>query len=180
MKKIYLVRHAQASGQSFDAPLTKEGERDSLRLVDFFHGITIDAIISSPYKRAIDTVTPLANHLGKEIFVDQRLSERVLSNQSLENWKDRLKESFDNFHLCLEGGESNAYGLKRASSLYSDLLQSEKSNFLLCSHGNLSTLFLRLFDSNYGYEQLLQMTNPDVFEITISENEKSVKRIWEE
>jgi len=178
MKTIYLVRHAKASGQSIDAPLTKEGEKASDRLIDFFEGKKIDVIVSSPFKRAIDTVTPLADHLGKEVIIDQRLSERVLTSEQLEDWKERLKESFDNFHLCLEGGESNAYGLKRASSLYSDLLQSEKSHFLLCSHGNLSTLFLKLFDSSYGYEQLMAMTNPDVFEITIHEDKIEVKRIW--
>ncbi|OLP63372.1 hypothetical protein BACPU_33010 [Bacillus pumilus] len=55
MKTYYFVRHCQANGQSKDATLTQQGIVQSHTLAQFFSGIHIHQIISSPYKRAIQT-----------------------------------------------------------------------------------------------------------------------------
>ena len=55
MKTYYFVRHCQADGQSEDASLTPQGITQSHELAQFFSGIQLNQIISSPYKRAIQT-----------------------------------------------------------------------------------------------------------------------------
>ncbi|PLR84529.1 histidine phosphatase family protein [Bacillus sp. V33-4] len=179
MKTIYIVRHAQAAGQRFDSPLTEIGVRQAAALARLFADKQIDLIYSSPFTRAISTIRPLADLKGLQIVEDCRLGERVLSSQYYPDWFDKVKQSFADFELVFEGGESQASGIKRAASILGEAIGSEAKNIVLVSHGNLSTLLLRYFDQNYGYEHWLGMTNPDVFEVCISGGNNVVTRIWE-
>jgi phosphohistidine phosphatase len=60
---LYLMRHASAveplewKGDDASRPLTEEGQREASRVADFLGrtGITIEAIVSSPYTRALAT-----------------------------------------------------------------------------------------------------------------------------
>ncbi|MEH7883037.1 histidine phosphatase family protein [Bacillus sp. JJ1609] len=180
MKTVYLVRHASAEGQPIDAPLTEQGRRQALALVEFFKQKEIDLIFSSPFKRAIDTIKPLSDSKKIKIIEDSRLGERVLSTVSFEDWRDKLKQSFDDFDLVFEGGESHTAGMERAKSLLEDILCSKDENILLVSHGNMTTLLMRYFNESFGYDCLMEMTNPDVFELVVSDEKTILKRIWDD
>jgi len=106
-KQIYLIRHCQAEGQDPDAPLTEKGKKDAEKLADFLEDKGIEAIVSSPYLRAVQTATPLAKRLSLEIQTDKRFSERVLSTEDLPDWLDCLKRTFADFDLKFSGGESS-------------------------------------------------------------------------
>ncbi|MGX1193057.1 histidine phosphatase family protein [Metabacillus sp. SLBN-84] len=177
-KHLYLVRHCQAHGQEVSASLTEEGFRQAERLVSFFEGKKIDRIFSSPFRRAIQTTEPLAAARGLEIERDDRLAERVMSGTDMADWKEKLKETFDDFSLAFDGGESNESGMKRVSSLIGDLLAAEERHLVLVSHGNLSALLLRFFEESYGYDHMMKMSNPDVFHIERNEDETKICRIW--
>ena len=96
MKKIYIIRHCEAEGQPSEAQLTDRGFKQALDVSEFFSGIKIDRIISSPYKRAIQTVQPLAMRLNIEIEIDRQLTERVLSTKNLSDWLEKLRTTFAN------------------------------------------------------------------------------------
>ncbi|MBA4538205.1 histidine phosphatase family protein [Bacillus aquiflavi] len=180
MKTIYLVRHGKAEGQPFSAPLTDKGREQARALVDFFKDRQVDKIYSSPYKRAVETITPVAENKKLNIIEDDRLSERVLSNTSFSDWQEKLKASFADFELVFEGGETQASGMKRAVSILEDVLAAKHQHIILVSHGNLTTLLLRYFNQQFGYHELMEMTNPDVFEVVISKNQPILRRIWDE
>ncbi|MEH7441806.1 histidine phosphatase family protein [Bacillus sp. JJ1122] len=180
MKTVYLVRHASAEGQPIDAPLTEQGRKQALALVEFFKQKEIDLIFSSPFKRATDTIKPLSDSKKINIIEDSRLGERVLSTVSFEDWRDKLKQSFDDFDLVFEGGESHTEGMERAKSLIEDILCSKDDNILLVSHGNMTTLLMRYFNESFGYDCLIEMTNPDVFELGVSDEKTILKRIWDD
>ncbi|SFA97334.1 MULTISPECIES: histidine phosphatase family protein [unclassified Bacillus (in: firmicutes)] len=180
MKTIFLVRHAKAEGQPEAAPLTEKGVAQAKALVSFFKDKEIDVIYSSPFKRAVDTIKPLADEKGLPIIEDGRLGERVLSSDYFPDWQEKLKISFEDFDLVFEGGESHRSGMDRAISVLEDVLQSDANNIILVSHGNLSVLLLRYFNESFGFEELMEMTNPDVFEIVVSDEETMLKRIWDD
>lgn len=180
MKTIYLVRHASAAGQPVDAPLTEQGRKQALMLVTFFKQKEIDIIYSSPFKRALDTIKPLSDSREIKVIEDSRLGERVLSTVNFEDWRDKLKQSFDDFDLVFEGGESHSGGMERAKSLIEDLLCSEDDHILLVSHGNMTTLLMRYFNESFGYDCLMEMTNPDVFELVVSNEKTILNRIWDD
>lgn len=81
MKNVIIVRHCKAEGQAVDAPLTVQGIQQALELAEFLSDKGIDHIVSSPYRRACDTIKPLANLIGVEVVMDERLTERVLSGR---------------------------------------------------------------------------------------------------
>ncbi|WP_442594733.1 histidine phosphatase family protein [Neobacillus sp. D3-1R] len=178
IKTIYFVRHAKANGQEVDAPLTDKGKEQALKLVDFFASKPIGKIYSSPFKRAIATIQPLADFKGLSIVEDSRLSERVLSGVPLADWMDKLKQSFQDFDLVFEGGESQSSGMKRAISILEEVLSSKDDHIILVSHGNLTTLLIRYFNENFGYDELMGMSNPDVFEFVVSDEKTLLRRIW--
>jgi 2,3-bisphosphoglycerate-dependent phosphoglycerate mutase len=180
LKTIYFVRHAKADGQELEASLTEKGQKQALQLVDFFADRPIEKIYSSPYKRALDTIKPLADYKSLKIAIDERLSERVLSGTSLPNWQDKLKESFDDFEMVLEGGESHSAGMKRAVSMIEEVLSSDDKHIILVSHGNLTTLLIRYFNDSFGYDDLMEMSNPDVFELVVEDEKPILRRIWDD
>ncbi|WP_433743003.1 histidine phosphatase family protein [Falsibacillus pallidus] len=179
MKNIYLIRHAKAEGQPFSAPLTKEGREQAEALVDFFEEKDIDCIFSSPYLRTLETIRPLALKRGIDITEDERLSERVLSGEDLPDWKEKLEHSFIDFSFVLPGGESSQAAYERAASMLEEILDSPEENIVIVSHGNLTTLLLRYFDGRFGFQELMELTNPDVYHIQYDGEEGEVKRIWE-
>lgn len=178
MKTIYLVRHCKASGQETEAPLTEEGRQQALELASFFSGIEINKIVSSPYLRALQTIEPLAVRLGLEIQQDTRLGERVLSSGYLSNWLELLKATFEDPDLVLEGGESSREAMLRAKAVVNELLEASGDGIILVSHGNLTALLLKAFDDGFGFTDWEAMTNPDVYKITIDEEQADIRRVW--
>ena len=146
MKNLYIVRHAKAEGQPFAAPLTNEGKTQALQLVDFFKDKDIDSIYSSPFTRAIETIRPLSAERVLEIKEDERLSERVLSSENFPDWKEKLQQSFIDFNLAFNGGESSQDGFDRARSMIEEVMDTQDQHIVLVSHGNLTTLLLKCFD----------------------------------
>jgi 2,3-bisphosphoglycerate-dependent phosphoglycerate mutase len=99
LKKIYVVRHCEAVGQSPDAQLTDKGFNQAFELCEFFSNIKIDQIIASPYKRAIESIQPLAKRLGLDVEIDRRLTERILSTNNLSDWFEKLRNTFEDIEL---------------------------------------------------------------------------------
>jgi 2,3-bisphosphoglycerate-dependent phosphoglycerate mutase len=180
-KRLYIVRHCKATGQEVTAPLTEEGERQAEELVDFFADKPVDRIISSPYVRAIKTIEPLAVQRNLPIEQDERFGERVLfgDGQFTEGWLEKFEHTFEDFGLSYEGGESNRQAMERAKAAIDEILQSNDKNVVIVSHGNLTILMLRLFDERYGFSEWKSLSNPDVFEIVVSDGKSQVQRIWQ-
>ena len=180
MKHLYIVRHAKAEGQPPEAKLTELGEKQAESLVTFFQGREINAIYSSPFLRAVKTIQPLALERGLPVIQDERLSERVLSETALEDWMMHLEKSFEDFDYFLKGGESNQSAFERASSFIEDIMNSSDDHIIAVSHGNLTTLLLNYFDDRFGYKELMELSNPDVYHIILEDEKNDVNRIWTE
>ncbi len=112
-KVIYLIRHCEAKGQEPKSSLTNNGLMQAKELAQFFLDKPIDCIIASPYTRALNSIKPLAEQLGRTIQVDDRLSERILCKAPNENWLEMLKASFADLELTYEGGESSKDAMNR-------------------------------------------------------------------
>lgn len=76
-----VVRHASAGDRSRWAgddrlrPLDERGRRQAAELVEELRPLKIRRIVSSPYARCVQTVEPLAEELGLEVELDNRLAE---------------------------------------------------------------------------------------------------------
>jgi len=81
---LYLVRHAQAGNRDrwlLDGhddslrPLSDAGHRQARRLVSRFEGVPVSQALSSPYLRCVQTLEPLAHHLGLAVTPTPELAE---------------------------------------------------------------------------------------------------------
>lgn len=171
-KVLYLVRHCQATGQAPEAELTSRGEEQAQELSRFFEEKNVAHIISSPFTRAIQSIEATANRHGLRIEIDSRLSERVLSNENLPDWMERLEESFGDLDMKLMGGESGNEAMARGM----EVIRNAPDRSILVTHGNLLGLLLKKMDNSYGYKEWQELSNPDVYEIDTDEGQ--IKRIW--
>lgn len=179
-KRLFIIRHCKAEGQSAEADLTKEGYVQANNLAELFADTKIDRVLSSPYLRAVETVKPFAKKRNMEVEIDTRLSERILASVDLPDWMERLKATFDNLDLCFEGGESSQQAMARAVSVVDEILKSDAETALVVTHGNLMSLLLKYYNNDYGFEEWKNLTNPDVYLIQFKDNEVTIERKWKE
>ena len=176
-KTLYIVRHAQATGQDPAASLTAEGEQQAIRLADHFASLPIERILSSPSTRATRSIAPLARRLELPIITDDRLTERVLSSSHLVDWMSALRASFDDLELCFPGGESSRAAMQRAVAVLNDLLGHSVLTSMIVTHGNLMTLLLKHFNPAIGFAHWQQLTNPDVYRVELAGGSMTLQRI---
>nr|WP_272467651.1 histidine phosphatase family protein [Terrihalobacillus insolitus] len=78
-------------------------------------------IISSPYKRAIQTVKGVANFIGKEVIIEDGFKERTLSVKPVKYFN-----MTDNYFI--KYGESfNVYSIENLNDLNSDIIISTEN-----------------------------------------------------
>lgn len=173
-KTFYLIRHCKAEGQAPDAELTAEGREQAEALTAFFEDIEISHIISSPFTRAIQSIEPLSASRDLPVQIDDRLAERVLSTEDLPDWMEKLEQSFNDFDLKFEGGESAGEAAERGAAV----LVEAPDNAVLVTHGNMMGLLLKRFEEAYGFEEWKALSNPDVYVLSIEGEKATVKRMW--
>lgn len=178
MKKIYLVRHCEAEGQHIDASLTEQGYKQALELSNFFADLTIDYIITSPYKRALESIQPFAQSSHLAIAQDNRLSERVLSTQNLPDWFEKLQRTFQDMELKFEGGESSYEAMTRIIAVVEEAFQSSNNHIVIVTHGNLLSVLLKHYNEKFGFVEWQKLSNPDIFLLENINNGVTYTRIW--
>ncbi|PGV63824.1 histidine phosphatase family protein [Bacillus thuringiensis] len=180
--KLYIIRHGRAEGNKINSPLHSDGEIQAKRLSDFLlqRNITnVNQLISSPFLRAKQTAKVISEKLHLECSIEDRLREIDLDEiNDNEHLEEKIKEQFEDFSLKLIGKESNQDVMDRLGTLKDDLLL-RGGTFLLVTHSVAMTLLLRHFDSSrFGFEQWGKLTHPDVYLVTLTNNNINIEDIW--
>jgi 2,3-bisphosphoglycerate-dependent phosphoglycerate mutase len=182
MKNIYLIRHCKAFGQPSESKLTEVGLGQAQVLKDYLVKYNINYIVSSPYVRAIKTITPFAEHLNLNINVDERVREKLLLPYEVEDYTPYLLAAYEDMDTTFEGGESSNQATERAIETLSDILKLEEENVAIVTHGELFSLIIRYFDKVSGFDFWKNLSNPDVYLLRFESSDISsiidIKRIW--
>ena len=173
--KLYLIRHCEATGQEPESVLTAHGAMQAEELAIMLQNFKFKLIIASPYVRAIQSATPLANTLGLKIEIDERLRERSLGVVG-EDWRTQLARTFDDVDLSFPNGESTTEATTRAMSAINEIIEKGCGPVAIVTHGNLLALIARNFVPSIGFELWSHLTNPDVYEVGI-DKPSFVKRV---
>jgi broad specificity phosphatase PhoE len=102
----YLVRHAHAGkkaqwpGPDLARPLSAQGHKEALGLLDRLGGRPLGRVVSSPAERCLQTVQPLAGRLGRPVEPNEALGVEGTAAGVLE-LLDR--PSLDRAVLCTHG-----------------------------------------------------------------------------
>lgn len=170
----YFIRHAHSNytPDEINRPLSDKGQ-ESLAKLEFLADKPITAIYSSPYRRAIQTVEPLAQSLKLAIQTDKRLIERKLSSQAIadQDFEEALMRLWSQPTFSFVGGESNQQAQQRALAFLHELeSKHQNEEIIINSHGNLICILLSAFDSNIDYNFWYNLPMPDV--LVLDKNEK--------
>ena len=164
--ELLLVRHSEATGQEPEAPLTSEGYEQAEALAVLLRQEPIDRIVSSPFRRARETIAPFAERRGLVVHTDARLSERRLSERPIASWRDIVRSSFTDLEARAPGGESGRETLDRGWAAIEETLAAGHRLPLLVSHGQLLALVLHSLQPDFGYPGWESLRNPDVFRLS--------------
>lgn len=182
--KLLLVRHCQAaqSADNESRPLSELGLEQARRLGDWLGANwQVDGIISSPYRRTIDTIAPFATAAALVITLDDRLREREAPFRPVAAEHIAAAEAcFADHSLRLDSEETGFEAQQRGWQAIEDALRSSLSLPVLVSHGQLLSFALARIDGTSGAERWRTMTTPDVFLLEQAEaGVWRVERVWE-
>ncbi|WP_414052397.1 histidine phosphatase family protein [Macrococcus animalis] len=173
MRKIYFIRHSIRDirfKHDESAPLTEEGILLANGLVDVFKDKEISSIFSSPFKRAIVTVQPIAKDNEMEVDIINDFYERTVGDW-IDNFSEFAKQQWSDFDYKLENGESLNDVKARIIHAFDMLVEKSEGDIIICGHGtSFSVLFNHLTNGAFGYDEFIEMKMPDVFEYVIGSN----------
>ncbi|MBP2624131.1 histidine phosphatase family protein [Streptococcus oricebi] len=157
---VYFVRHAEPNYNNHDdasRELSRRGLQDAQKLVNFFSNIIIDNFYSSPYKRAIDTIQPLAQARQKKIALVDNFCERKIDDVWIEDFESFSERQWADFSYKLENGESLAQVQKRNIEALEHLLGQNKQTILIASHGTALSTIVNYYQPSFGYENFQEI-----------------------
>lgn len=161
MTSVYFVRHAQPDRTVRDdrtRPLTAEGLQDSTAVADLLQGRNIDMLMSSPYKRSMDTIGELSKRLGLEIRTDEDFRERNAGGWHGDNFLEFIKNQWADFDYRIMDGESlREVQTRNVSALKKLLSENEGKNIVLATHGTALSVILNYYYPQYDYECFMKI-----------------------
>lgn len=160
---VYFVRHAAPDfSEKRDAirPLTAEGKKEAEKLKSRFKNIYIDAVYSSPYLRAMDTVRPIAEDRQLPIQLVDDFRERKISDGWIENFGAYSQKQWEDFDYKMPEGESLRDVQNRTVSALKILLSENRgSQVIIGSHGTALSALLNHYDSGFDYHAFEAIKN---------------------
>lgn len=179
--QILIVRHAHAEWVPDETrPLSAQGARDARVVARLLAPFQIDAIYSSPYPRAVQTVEPLSQASGLAIEIVDGLRERTLADGAVPDFEAALQASWEDFECSFPGGESSRTALDRFSLAIDDVVsRHESGTIVVATHGNVLGLWLHQWDPAYGYEFWRSLSWPDIFRLSMGSGRiVEIERLW--
>jgi len=176
MTNIYLVRHGSTEWNEkriwqgvVDTELSTRGIEEVEKVAEFFKNKSIDAIFSSPMRRALQTANTIASKIGYDsdkIIIDNRLREceiRLWNGKTNEEiaqlYAMQFQEWFTNLNSNIAGVESLESVQKRMyDSLMDVIVHFTNKNVIIVSHA----IAMRMLIS-----KILNLIPPDHLNFTL-------------
>ncbi|SEN01558.1 2,3-bisphosphoglycerate-dependent phosphoglycerate mutase [Mesobacillus persicus] len=183
MTKLYFVRHAHSTytPDELNRPLSERGFSDATKVTNLLKPEGIDLVVSSPYKRAFQTVEGIAEYIHRKVEIIDDFKERTLTTVPAEDFTLAITKVWEDYHFSWEGGESNIVAQKRGVDATFDVLERFKDkNVVIGTHGNIMVLIMNFFNKQYDFTFWQNLDMPDIYKLTFEGKVlRNVERLWE-
>jgi 2,3-bisphosphoglycerate-dependent phosphoglycerate mutase len=154
---VYFIRHADSDRNIHDdrsRPLTEKGLTDCCLVTNFLKDKKIDIILSSPYKRTVDTIREFAGSINQEIEIIEDFREREIGTwvEDITSFTEKQWADFS-YKLDFPNSESLAEVQRRNISALNKIIKRNIGrNIVIGTHGNALAAILKFFDVSYSYD----------------------------
>jgi len=161
MTNVYFVRHAEPTFDNHNdalRELSAKGLADRQLVTEYLNTRHIDAVFSSPYKRAVDTVLDFAQKQNLTIELVDDFRERRIDSVWIENSNAFCRQQWEDFDFKLSDGESlHEVQSRNIRALNSILKTYNGKNIVIGSHGTALSTIINYYDQSFGYSEFLKI-----------------------
>lgn len=155
MTEIYFVRHAEPDYRIHDdmsRPLTEKGRRDCRLVTEYLKDKIVELVVSSPFRRAYDTVCGLAESMGLEVICMDAFRERKITDGWLDDFRSYSERQWMDFDYKLENGECLAEVQERSVAALNTLLTAQPDRTIVIgTHGTALSAIINYYDRTFSY-----------------------------
>ncbi len=157
MTNVYFIRHAEPNYDNHDdmtRELSAKGLKDRELITGFLLDKQIDVVISSPFKRAIDTVRDFANKNRMDITIINDFRERRVDSCWIEDFTSFSRKQWEDFTYKLSDGECLAEVQHRNIVALDKILDDYRDqNIVVGTHGTALSTIINYYDKTFGYNE---------------------------
>ena len=180
MTNLYFVRHSKIkyTHDDYSRPLSEEGKRFIPLVTQAFENIEIDAIVSSPYLRVLDTIQGVAETKKLEIEMYDDLRERKVAHTFIDDFQTFTANQWSDFSYKLDGGESLSEVQDRGTAVLKDVIKKyEGKNVVVGTHGTFMSVNLKYFDDRIDFDFWRQVKMPDIYKASFELTSNGVEMV---
>lgn len=176
MKTVYFVRHAQPNYENHVdvlRELTAKGQADTALVTGFLQDKKVGLVLSSPYRRAVDTVSPFAQKQGLAVKLIDGFRERKVGEGWIEDFDSFAKKQWEDFSYKLPTGECLSEVQQRNLQALLGVFQQypRESVIAIGSHGTALSTVINAYQPAFGYEEFLALAKmPWIVEFQFEDN----------
>ena len=175
--EVLLIRHCEAVGSAPDAALTEHGRAQAAELAVLLDAQAVDALVSSPYRRARDSAEPLALRARLSLELEPRLREWELPWIAPEQWPDALRPILRGESALPREVETLAAARARGLAVLREALARHR-RCALVTHGKLLALVLAELQGRDPFDVFVELRNPHVFAVRGDASHGAVRSLW--
>lgn len=181
MTRVYFVRHAEPNYDNHDdnlRELSPRGMEDRKLVTAFLSDKAIDVVLSSPFKRAVDTVADFAEKNNLAINTIDDFRERKVDSCWIEDFTEFTKRQWSDFNYKLSDGECLSEVQDRNIAALSKVLEKYRGkNIVIGSHGTALSTIINYYDKSFGYEEFekIKFVMPWIVEFVFGADRKCIE-----
>ena len=158
---IYFIRHAEPNYNNHDdltRELSPKGMTDRELVTEFLADKQVDIVISSPYKRAVDTVAHFASLRDLPITTIHDFRERKVDSSWIDDFDAFTRNQWADFNYKLYNGETLAEVQKRnISALWEVIEQHKGKTVVIGSHGTALSTIINYFIPQFDIDEFTRI-----------------------
>ena len=177
MTNIYFVRHAEPNYNNHDdlsRELSPKGMTDRELVTAYLADKQVDVVLSSPYKRAVDTVAHFASLRDLPITTLNDFRERKVDSVWIDDFDAFTRNQWADFNYKLTDGETLAEVQKRNVSALQGVIERHKGKTVaIGSHGTSLSTIINYFVPQFGIGEFTRIKSimPWIVHFSFLEND---------